>query len=488
MVDVIENNKDNKDVILDLVIRDRNIFFDASISSEIENTENELRELEIQLAEKNEVIKNLTPNCDKTDYILAACSGALCGVLDIFFTGKPGESSFSNITDEWFADRTKDFAKLYAGWDDSKNSSLSSAIRKLENKFQIPYDQRGMGDAASFVFDLNVKNHHFKSLGHNPTLLGLFFSILDQFTNTSHFVSGEELISLQDADNSFYLEGNDTPSKIFCGYINWLGHLISDMSGSHSSKGRGMGIPSPFWAWINDVIVIKRKLGLESSQFDKSFYELALEIYKEGYDLRFQAAQAIPVFINEMLVRFIYSLRRLIIYCSKQEESERTLSGLWQYCKPSSNATVKRMLTVAHGTFCLLDLGDATISGFVYGTGMFNVKEFFLRLNIIGVGRFTVSLYGEGVRCIDLQKTEKDRDYLQKEKKLINDYVEGLKILAEVYDDQMLVTFTEEIMNSDLYIEAFSKSVMLAEKRNVPEDKILRNKSDIDRFFQGGNS
>ena len=38
--------------------------------------------------------------------------------------------------------------------------SISSAIRFLENKFKIPYDQRGVGDAGSAIFDLNPKNHH----------------------------------------------------------------------------------------------------------------------------------------------------------------------------------------------------------------------------------------------------------------------------------------------------------------------------------------
>lgn len=81
--------------------------------------------------------------------------------------------------------------------DGNSDSSLSSAIKYLENKFKIPYDQTGAGDAARLVFDLNPRNHHFKSLGHNPSLLGLFFSILDQFANTAHFISEGELISLQ---------------------------------------------------------------------------------------------------------------------------------------------------------------------------------------------------------------------------------------------------------------------------------------------------
>jgi len=58
------------------------------------------------------------------------------------------------------------------------------------------------------------------------------------------------------------------------------------------------------------------------------------------------------------------------------------------------------MLTVAHGTFCMMDLGDATIRAFITGGGTFNVTEFFLRLNIVGVGRFTISLYDEAKRAI----------------------------------------------------------------------------------------
>ena len=108
-------------------------------------------------------------------------------------------------------------------------------------------------------------------------------------------------LSLQDADGKFELRGNSVPAKLFCGFVNWFGHLISDMSGASGSKGRGMGIPSPFWAWTNDIIVIKRQLNIPVSQFDNDINELALNIYKKGYDVRFQAAQAIPVFINEII-------------------------------------------------------------------------------------------------------------------------------------------------------------------------------------------
>ena len=328
-------------------------------------------------------------------------------------------------------------------------------------------------------------NHHFKSLGHNPTILGLFFSILNQFTNTSHFVSEGELITFSKFDGDFHLEGKDLPSKLFCGFTNWFGHLISDMSGSSSSKGRGMGIPSPFWSWTNDIIAIKKKLNLPVGEFDKSINELALDIYKQGYDARFRAAQAIPVFINELLVRFIYSIRRLVRYFSMTKKDDRSFSLLWKSCEPFSNATIKRMLTVAHGTFCVIDAGDAIARGFATGGSSFNVTEFVLRLNIVGIGRFTISLYGETSRGLKRNDIKEDIIILKREKLILAEYVEGLKFLAEIYDDESLLLFTRELKESDMYVQAFEKSVILAEKRNVPKDEILRNKADIDSYFKG---
>lgn len=478
---------DNKAVMLfELGINEDGYEFASDIKTALSNTESELLDITTELGENIKSLKKITPECDKTDYILAACSGAICGILDIFLIEKPGESLIGDITDRWFENRTMDFARL-CGWNDKGNGTLSSAIKYLEKKFKIPYDQRGAGDVASGVFDLNPKNHHFKSLGHNPTLLGLFFSVLDQFGNTSHFVSGGELISLQEADSKFELHGNDVPGKLFCGFVNWFGHLISDMSGSSGSKGRGMGIPSPIWSWTNDIIAIKRKFNISANEFDKSINELALEIYKQGYDVRFQAAQMIPVFINELLVRLVYSIRRLIKYLTTTNKEERFFSLLWNNCEPFSNATVKRMLTVAHGTFCLVDAGTAAAQGFVAGGGSFNIVEFAMCLNIAGVGRFAISLYGEVHRGIQRSSLNEEVIVLRRQKLILEDYIEGLNYLAEMYDDKELLRFMQEFKESDMYMQAFEKSVLLAKKRKVPESEILKNKAAIDSFFQGGS-
>ena len=472
-----------KDILLNLSVEDEGFDFSTSIADAMAEAETEL----VVLNETVDSIKGLKPDCDKLDYILAASSGSLCGIIDIFLVDKPSVSLLGDITDKWFADRTIDFAKLCNPR--KKNfDSLDSALRFLEKKFRVPYDQTGLGDAGKTIFDLTAKNHHFKSLAHNPSLLGLFFSILDQFSNTSHFVTDGQLVSLQQADEKWELRGGNIPSKLFCGFANWIGHLISDVSGSSPSaaKGnRGTGLPSPLWTWTNDIIAIKAKLGLSVTETDKAMNELALNIFEKGYDSRFQTAQAIPVFLNELLVRLIYAIRRLFTYFSEIPKTERSLALMWKKCEPFSNATVKRMLTVAHGTFCLVDVGDAVGRSFIAGGGTFNAVEFVLRLNVVGVGRFAISLYGETRRATSYNHAKKEFDFASKEIVIVSNYIEGLKILAHQYDDHHLLMFISDFEKSDAYIEAFGKSVTLAEVRNVPVNRILKSKLDIDKYFGG---
>ena len=467
-------------ILFQLEDKENTFSFDYSIKEAIEGSKIELEKIDDTI----DSIKNLKQECDKTDYMLAASSGVLCGLIDIFLVGKPGESPLGNIPDRWFENRTRDFARL-VGCKDTDKKSMSAIIKWLEKKFDVVYDQRGAGDAGSVIFNLNPSNHHFKSMGHNPSILGAFFSILDQFTNQSHFVSNGELISLQKVGNGTTLSGNNIISKIYSGLINWFGHLTSDVNGSSVSKGRGMGIPSPLWTWTNDVIVIKNKLNIPVTEFDKNVNELAIQLFNKGYDFRFQATQIIPVVINEFLVRFLYSIRRMIKYYAYVNKDERSFSVMWSECEPFSNLTVKRMLTTAHGVFCLLDVGDAAIRGSIAGVGKINPVEFFLRLNIVGVGRFTISLYGE-VKISTKRYQDIQLKTLKREKVIAQYYIEGLEELAKIYNDAHLIMMISNFSNSNLYKEVFQASIDLAKQRNVPSDKILFTKEDGNNYFRSG--
>jgi len=482
----------DNELIFGISADEKGYSFECSIESALAEANSELEELDLKIEETVESIKNLTPDCDKTDYALAVSSGALCGIMDIFLVAKPGETPLGDITDKWFGEMTERFAKV-CGWDGTINEKLPvpdklhSAIEHLEKRFKIPYDHTSAGPGLNSVYKITPNNHHFKSLAHNPTLCGLFFSILDQFSNTTHFVSQGEIF-IRDYEGKFELEGTNIPSKLFSAFVNWIGHIISDNSGSNSSKGRGQGIPSPLWTWMNDVAVIRAGLGVESTEFEKDFNDFAVKLYENSYDARFQATQSIPVFINEMLVRMLYSIRRIFKFYSETPRGERSFIGLWKSCEPFSNVSVKRMLTVAHGTFCLLDVGDAVGRGFAAGGGYFNVMEFAMRLNLPGLGRFGISMMGEANRGFKVYRLNKEKWSLESDRIILVDHIEGLRILADVYDDADLLKFIDDFERSDAYEKAFNKTVELAEKRGVPQDRILKNKSDIDAYFEGGNN
>lgn len=86
--------------------------------------------------------------------------------------------------------------------------------------------------------------------------------------------------------------------------------------------------------------------------------ELTVRIYNESCDLLLQAAQMIPIFLNEIIAR-------MIKYFKTQPQEDHSLKQLWISYEPFSNPTAKRILAIAHGTFCLADFGDATIRGFI---------------------------------------------------------------------------------------------------------------------------
>jgi len=489
-MDVDNDTREGFSTIAEINIKGNEMTYSSPIQIAISDAEAEMETLN----ETIDTIASLKTKCDKLDYTLAASSGALCGLFDIFLVGTPLNSPLGKITDKWFDERVISFAKL-CRWVNAKKikgiraksprppKDIVSAIRWLQTTFKIPYDQTSWGDAANYVFDikLSTDNHHFLSLAHNPSICGLFFSIIDQFTNASHFVAGKEFIELVDSGKGFKLRGNSFIGKLFCGFCNWFGHIMSDISGADGSRikgNRGMGIPSPLWTWMNDVIVIKSKLGIEPSDFDEKFNQLALDLFNEGYDFRFQTTQAIPVIVNSLIVRFIYAIRRLIRYYQETEKGERNFVDAWKKCRPLNNPEIARMLTVAHGTFCLIDATDAAVRGFVTAPGGFNVIEFFLRLNIIGVGRFTISLGGEVKRYRNAKKASA---FAKREKPIIEDYIDGLHILANIYSNDDIAFLIGHISSIENAEKALQATANIAEKRG---GEGVRTIEDIARKFK----
>jgi hypothetical protein len=309
--------------------------------------------------------------CDKYDYLTAVGCGVIGGLIDVFLVGSPKDSFLGKWTDKQVDNVVTVFAKI-CGWKPKTGNeeNVKSAIGFLEKKFKINYDQannNGKHGAGGAVDGMTSKNHHMKSLAHSPDIIGLFFSILNQFTSTSTFLSEGQLITIN--TDTYELYGKDFFSKLFCGVVNWFGHIISDMAGSSGAKGRGSGIVIPFFELFQIFNLGEFKIGKDR----QDLATLATRVFQEGYDFRFGLAMAIPVILSEMLVRLIWAMRRRFEYKLPIKE-----------CIPLNKYdNLRIMLIVSHGTLCVIDVSDAGIRS---GGDALN---FFLHINIIAWYRFT---------------------------------------------------------------------------------------------------
>lgn len=314
--------------------------------------------------------------CDKYDYLISAFCGLSAGLIDAFFVGAPGSGILSIGADQAADKFVIKAAQLFWGSDTRSikpaacPTSLTQCISYLEQAFPVPYDARYASDLClsnGQLANMSPKNHHILSLSHSPDMIGLIFSIIDQFTNTATFIHAGEIIHVTPCTTNHsipYLTGSDLPSKLFCGFINWIGHLISDISGSSSTRmsgktGRGMGIPLPFYN-----LFLLANFNVSDGQ---ALADIAINVFTRGYDFRHATAMAIPVILNDMLVRIFWALKRRIYH-----------KYSWKDCVPQdTHSSLRWMLIISNTALCLVDALDAAIRS----AG--NILAFCIRLNII---------------------------------------------------------------------------------------------------------
>jgi len=164
--------------------------------------------------------------------------------------------------------------------------------------------------------------------------------------------------------DTFELIGGNIIAKLFCGVANWFGHLISDVSGSSGSKGRGSGIVMPFYELFNACDFGDIDLGGNSRG---TVADLATKAFENGYDARFALTMAIPVVITDLVIRLVWALRRRFQFHLPIKE-----------CIPMRKyADLRVMLMVGNGTLCVMDIVDAGVE-----SGG-NKIQFFMRLNLV---------------------------------------------------------------------------------------------------------
>lgn len=374
-----------------------------------------------RLDKLNKEIDRLTNHSEGVDYLVAVGSGILAGLIDVFWVA---EFSLERGR-EWGEDKVNQVVKKVAEFNGYEGDDLQGAIRNLE-QFGAPSDSNTMDFGGSL-------QHHLRDFAHHPTIVGLMFSLLTQFTGKSYGTDENGLFKVVDVTNK-KLIGKTIPNKFLLGVVHWFLHIVSDMAGSSSTPGKGTGLPGPLLSlakelstlpifkdmeigeqrlsvWIsklfNGTLLAERN---DNGTIEKPLrFDLRAEI-GIGYEL---SRQALPVVINECVVRGFYFIRRLVEEIKeKNVKCVRDLKNLdWQRTLPFKNRTIVRMLTISTGTFTAIDLGDAAIHGLSKSGGnkALFLKEFVLRVNFVGIGRFSIAIGTDATMGIKQQKRRNER-------------------------------------------------------------------------------
>jgi len=365
--------------------------------------------------------------------------------------GSPADSKLQNWTDSQVDKAVMNFSKL-CGWNpkESQAGNVKSAIGFLEKKFPVNYDHKHSGDVGN-LFKMSPSNHHMKSLSHSPDIVGLFFSILNQFTSTSSFLNNGQLITIQ--SETFELQGNDFVSKLFCGIANWFGHIMSDIAGSSGATGRGSGVVIPFY----ELFQVCDFGSFQVGKHRNTLATVATKVFEEGYDARFGLTMSIPVVLCDLSIKLIWALKHYFYH-------KRPLAE----CIPTKrHDDLRIMLIIGDGTLCLMDGVDAAIrSGG-------NWVNFFLRLNIVAWFRLLSLVFREVcIRAGISFPLQKQLDAYIRINEALTQYLAELKELdieryeqeVSAYDEMLLLlenTNNEKELNKLLLEEYKSLGIEL---------------------------
>lgn len=378
---------------------------------------------------------NKKEKADRLDCEIAVACGLLSGVMDSIWVGE-FDYKRANI---WGKEEVEKHVVHVAKKTGYKKDDLQGAIKHLEN--MAPF----VGDKYKDAFGGGLQ-HHMRDFGHHFSIFGLAFSLLTQFTRKCYGTDVKGDLLIIDIEKTQFsdtrLIGKNIPEKLFLGTIQWYLHVVSDMAGSNLFAGEGTGIPGPIVSSMKMMAALPifkltdekgRRVG--SVMVQKLFNGTLIAIKDEnGRPIRFDLRQEIgilhetmrqsrPIIINECLVRALFSVRRLYKEIKHVEIKNITDVQLIDFRKtiPWNNRALQRMLTISTGTFEVVDLCDAAIRAAIQNKGASGafIKDFALRINFIGIGRFVIAVKNDGryiLEDIDETKEEKERQKIAKNK------------------------------------------------------------------------
>ena len=465
-------------------------------NEEIALVDDQLDALKIRLEGMNAEIDRLTNYADGIDYAVAVASGVICGMIDSLFVG------------ETVIDKDK--------------------IQKmLVEKYHTANDNAYEHKDSDGHWTSSAMYHRLDDLAHHPTLGGLVASILVRYFRLVIYIDGSDgKPHIFFADKS----GNEATRKLekeqlikaWCGAIiggvflwlsnvaekkysekfdsecpeglktiiemigkapiilellkaadTWVGHMMSDVS-------TPQGVPNIFLSLLKELSVLPFLRNTNLPIFVDKLYREGnhnLSQYGGVVFANFKK-QAMPVLINEILVRGFYFVRHLIHEYQKHENWQDVD---WNAVIPFNNRTIARMMTIATGTFTAIDMADAAIHGAAEsgGTPAGFAKGFIVRVNFVGIGRFAVAVGTDVGMGIKREKLRNERMKVMAEQlALLNVKLYYQNAVLFVEDEEMFTAQKQMWIAARNTVETLDMAYKAAEESMVIFVACLKDISD----------
>lgn len=311
----------------------------------------------------------------------------------------------------------------------------------------IGYKKNDYKGAAKYLVTRAVrtieKNEKTKEtlaiLSEHPSLAGLVFSVIAQFSGKAVCVNENGVISKHKLPD-YYTVGETNAEKIVCAVLYWLFALAADEAISKRRVLDEIGISAALLKKIKEFanFPFMKKIPSDYEEAEKAFSIwlkntiTGAELYSESEEHEGKtnplfalmgialnlAEDSFPVLINECIVRGLFVLLRI---CT--EVKERKITSFEELMDipaasvlPESGHVLSRMCLIASASFAAANIAGATLKAVKdkKTKGRKFSETFFAELNIAGIGRFLFACvsdskyWGEDIRIL-LQRNGKSK-------------------------------------------------------------------------------
>lgn len=379
------------------------------IYSETEMADNGAQCAAKRIGEINKDIERLSCKAELDDIVLSAVCGMLSGRLSSVI-GKAKKLGYGNVKEK------------KRGEEGASPEGYKGARRDIFNQEEMqlyPGDgsEEEMGSFSDGLLDNILKEcgeelpKKERKLSHSKSLIGIVLSISEQFSSSPLIACetkckyGELKVQI----NSYgKLVSREKNGKIFAGIVNWFFNVASDISREGIGKNAARKNPRGFSTLLTLAEELSALPCLKKEDFGQALYN-SFNSYKdlgESERLRWDLEeifcecekngrlkkQEAPVVLNEMLVRAVFFVKGFI----RQIKEKYSLSLVsYRELIPCKNSTLSRMMSVSLGVFAAANVTAAAVRSAANGCVFYLPKFIFdmaLKVNIVGVGRFAVSL------------------------------------------------------------------------------------------------